>query len=295
MKVKRGLQLLLMGFALTISGNAQEQPIEKPVTATKTKEDFRNKYRFEGYEPTTFSTEKQDYGNWKNLVITHPESEPYLDYIEQSCNKYQDIYPVDPILILNLLEQESHFDPNAVSYMGAAGIAQFMPSTAKYEYGLKIYEPKYYNEWLKAFRMKRKYKNLAQSSLMFDGPNEEDMKIDDWVNYVQTYKHGQYVELYNKYSDQERELRDLYKNDLLEHKDEDERFNPEIEIDVCVYYIAKSMKTRDGDIREALSSYNAGMHNVKIYDGIPPYKETVLYQNRIYNGYKSDKKFLERK
>jgi len=293
MKVKRGLQLLLMGFALTtLSGNATEQPIEEPVT--KTKEDFRNKYRFEGYEPTTFSEEQRDYGNWKDLVVIHPKSEPYLDIIEQSCNKYQDVYPVDPILILELLKQESNFNPDAVSYMGAAGIAQFMPSTAKYEYGLKIYEPKNYNEWLKAFRMKRKYKRLAQSSLMFDGPDEEDMQIDDWVNYVQTYKHGRYVELYQEYSDQERELRNLYKNDLLEHKDEDERFNPEIEIDVCVYYIAKSMKARDGDIREALSSYNAGMHNVRIYNGIPPYKETVLYQNRIFNGYERDIEFLEK-
>lgn len=43
--------------------------------------------------------------------------------------------PVDPVLIISLLYNESRFSPVAISPSGAAGMAQFMPNTAM-EYGL---------------------------------------------------------------------------------------------------------------------------------------------------------------
>lgn len=39
-------------------------------------------------------------------------------------------YGISPDLYVRQIQQESHFDPNAYSYVGAVGIAQFMPATA---------------------------------------------------------------------------------------------------------------------------------------------------------------------
>jgi len=52
-----------------------------------------------------------------------------MNYIEMA----QDIakeYGVDPDIFVRLIQQESRFDPDAVSEKGAAGIAQIMPDTA---------------------------------------------------------------------------------------------------------------------------------------------------------------------
>jgi len=52
-----------------------------------------------------------------------------MNYIEMA----QDIakeYGIDPDIFVRLIQQESRFDPDAVSEKGAAGIAQIMPDTA---------------------------------------------------------------------------------------------------------------------------------------------------------------------
>lgn len=51
------------------------------------------------------------------------------------CNQYQ----VDPLLATCVFEHESGFNQNALSEVGAIGIAQVMPSTASY-YGLDPYD-----------------------------------------------------------------------------------------------------------------------------------------------------------
>lgn len=49
----------------------------------------------------------------------------YTEYVD----KYSEEYQVDKVLVYSIINTESHFDPNAVSSVGAIGLMQIMPDT----------------------------------------------------------------------------------------------------------------------------------------------------------------------
>jgi soluble lytic murein transglycosylase-like protein len=62
-------------------------------------------------------------------------------------------------------------------------------------------------------------------------------------------------------------------------------FNPEHNIDAGVRYFRKLMNRFNGDIKLALAAYNAGSKNVRYYDGIPPFKATRYYVEKVFEYY----------
>lgn len=62
-------------------------------------------------------------------------------------------------------------------------------------------------------------------------------------------------------------------------------YNPEQNIMGGTKYLAQQMKAFGNDIRMALAAYNAGPGNVKKYGGIPPFKETKNYVNKVTADY----------
>ncbi|MGN7942859.1 phage tail tape measure protein [Metabacillus sp. 22489] len=116
----------------------------------------------------------------------------YASYINQAATKYG----VNPFLIAAIIQQESGFNPKAVSPAGARGLMQLMPGTAR---------------------------DLGVSN-----------SFDPFQNIMGGTK-----------------------------------------------YIAQQLKTFGNDIQKALAAYNAGPGNVRKYGGIPPFRETQNYVNKV--------------
>lgn len=53
-----------------------------------------------------------------------------------------------------------------------------------------------------------------------------------------------------------------------------------------VKYLRQMMDTFGGDVQKAVAAYNAGPQAVKEYNGIPPYRETQDYVNKVLDIYR---------
>jgi soluble lytic murein transglycosylase-like protein len=60
-----------------------------------------------------------------------------------------------------------------------------------------------------------------------------------------------------------------------------EVFTPSHNIDGGVQYLARLSKRFNGNIDLVLAAYNAGPEAVAKYSGVPPYKETLVYVERV--------------
>jgi hypothetical protein len=72
-------------------------------------------------------------------------------------------------------------------------------------------------------------------------------------------------------------------------------FNPEQNISGGVRYFKKLVNRFDGDIKLALAAYNAGSNKVRHYQGIPPYKSTHHYIEKVFKYYKQYKNQMTEK
>jgi len=63
-------------------------------------------------------------------------------------------------------------------------------------------------------------------------------------------------------------------------------FNPKQNISGGVRYFKKLVTQFDGDVELALAAYNAGSRNVRLFQGIPPFKATQSYIKKVLKYYK---------
>jgi len=63
-------------------------------------------------------------------------------------------------------------------------------------------------------------------------------------------------------------------------------FDPIENVEGGIKYLKGLLETFDGNVTHAVAAYNAGPAAVKKYGGIPPYKETRLYVQRVLGLYR---------
>lgn len=57
-------------------------------------------------------------------------------------------------------------------------------------------------------------------------------------------------------------------------------------IDGGTHYLRQMLDTFGGDVKKAVAAYNAGPQAVKDYNGVPPYRETQGYVDKVLNLYR---------
>jgi len=67
----------------------------------------------------------------------------------------------------------------------------------------------------------------------------------------------------------------------------EDSFKPAHNIDAGVRYFKYLLDQFDGEMKLALAAYNAGSYNVRKYGGIPPFKETQFYINKVLKYYEA--------
>jgi hypothetical protein len=209
---------------------------------------------------------------WKEMITK--EGFLYADLVEKIITEESVLEkPLDPLLFIAIIRKESSFNPQAVSWMGAAGLVQIMPQTAL-DLGMKnVYFPDYLKEAAAIREREMQAKNAALNSL--NQINEEN-----WAVSAKQARDSMQQGLV--YEQDRRDLYEKYKQDLLAQQNDD-RLQPAIVTKYAYQYFCQLLKAQKGDISLALASYNAGPHRVKQYQGIPPFAETVNYRNEVLN------------
>jgi hypothetical protein len=218
--------------------------------------------------------EKTD-GPWKSAIdfSSFHYIEPLEAVLRKSNNKTS---AIDPLLFIALMRRESNFDHLAVSSVGAAGLTQIMPQTALHLGMQNIFRPAYYREAAKMLERERKARRQAWAVL-----NEMNQG-----NKVQNAKQAR--SLAQKalvYGRKKERLYLKYKTELLKMLSDD-RLKPALAIEYGFEYFAQLMKAQKGDVSLALAAYNAGPGRVKLYNGIPPFEETVRFRNKVLEFYR---------
>jgi len=213
--------------------------------------------------------------------------------------------PVDPVLVVAILYNESRFSPVAVSPNGALGIAQFMPNTAL-EYGLQpIAQPDLWQRYrdIRATERARRAERRREFLKRFDIETFSTTAVIEHALKTDTL--GALAEYQALVNTEKPELEPL-KDYVVTVREELAQFDFFVggeaalgRIDArtrytaviaAVDYIARRLAENAGMTSSAVAAYNAGPAAVRDgnprsvlygYGELPAYPETVLYLQRV--------------
>lgn len=70
-------------------------------------------------------------------------------------------------------------------------------------------------------------------------------------------------------------------------------YDPEENVDAGAKYLKYLEKRFDGNLKNTIAAYNAGEGTVRRYNGVPPYRETRTYVNRVMINYEKRKSQID--
>jgi len=213
--------------------------------------------------------------------------------------------PVDPVLVIAILYNESRFSPVAVSPSGALGIAQFMPDTAL-EYGLHpIAQPDLWQRYRdireaertrraarrKEFLMRYGLKTFSTTAVIEHALKSDKLGVLAEYQALVTAEKPELEALRDYVVTVRKELAqfDFFSDDEAAIGKIDARTRyaaPTAAVD----YIARRLAENSGMTSSAIAAYNAGPAAVRDgnprsvlygYGELPAFPETVLYLQRV--------------
>lgn len=227
------------------------------------------------------------YDHLDRLIEHEPRARDFLNPVRRAVRRHRDRHPVDPLLVLALIKRESSFDTLTISRMGAGGPLQLMPSTARHLGMTPVHETDNLKQGLQWHRRARRSLTRAVGMMKEERFLPMRRHLESWRNLRSRSREA----LADYREDLRSRVEGRPENQLREV---DVRFVTERAVDGGVQYLARMLDRRDGDVREALAAYNAGPTSVRKYRGIPPFDETVRYQNRVVNTYREYRRRMAR-
>ncbi|MDO8643045.1 MAG: transglycosylase SLT domain-containing protein [Candidatus Woesearchaeota archaeon] len=202
------------------------------------------------------------------------------------------IFPVDPLVLIAQMYEESRFNEFAISSAAAAGVAQFIKPSAK-EYGMQC-AGKQNREGCKLPEHADAYERFLKIGAARARAQRVIMDIEDVPE--------NYLDL-KEMSEQQQSALNNYRRflaanvkgrDIFDEKDRrflegfDERFGYRKPIPAMAVYMAGNLKECNGYVAAALIGYNAGMGWVREKKGrMPMIKESVRYAEAIQFTYRA--------
>jgi hypothetical protein len=213
--------------------------------------------------------------------------------------------PVDPVLVVAILYNESRFSPVAVSPSGALGIAQFMPNTAL-EYDLHpTAQPDLWQRYrdIRAAERARRAESRSEFLKRFGIETFSTTAVIEHALKTDSLSAlAEYQALVNTEKPELQSLQDY----VVAVREELAQFDFFVDgeaavgridartryaaVTVAVDYIARRLAENSGMTSSAVAAYNAGPASVRDgnprsvlygYGELPAYPETVLYLQRV--------------